>query len=262
MPTPIGFRDPADGAPAACSRSLTGRCRLRASPRPPTPSSKWIQARPRSNCAPRNVTGSVLAGGNSARSCSVRSITRASSVTPTGYVRLGMILTEVLRPAPHRGWVERNARHLLTPIDQAHWSKLSPYEGTPEPELRVPSTISAGPRDNRPRLCKAPGTRTPGGVAMAASEKAPKIADGALVADGAGATPDRSKWTWAARHRISAVALALLSVAILAAAVAVYQHWAGDAKNIVRIELSGKPITVPAKPDTIDALVGGQGGLY
>src|SRR3954447_22245983 len=106
------------------------------------------------------------------------------------------------------------------------------------------------------------GTRTPGGVAMAASEKAPKPADDALVAGGAEPTPDRSKWTWAARHRVSAVALALLAVGILAAAVAVYQHWAGDAKNIVRIELSGKPITVPAKPDTIDALVGGQGGLY
>src|SRR4051812_41910246 len=97
---------------------------------------------------------------------------------------------------------------------------------------------------------------------MAASEKAPKPAENALVAGGAEPKPDRSKWTWAARHRVSAVALALLAVGILAAAIAVYQHWAGDAKNIVRIELSGKPITVPAQSDTIDALVGGQGGLY
>src|SRR5690349_15015940 len=62
------------------SRSLITFCSFGLAPRPPLPSGKCTHARPASNWAPRNSTGSVVFGSCLARSSSISAMTAASSV--------------------------------------------------------------------------------------------------------------------------------------------------------------------------------------
>src|SRR3954467_8475724 len=85
MPYPIGFRPYGNGAPAPVGRAWIVVWSLGDAPRPPTPSGKCTQARPRSYCAPRNSAAGVLLGSCSASSSSISALTRCSSVvTATG----------------------------------------------------------------------------------------------------------------------------------------------------------------------------------
>ena len=74
MPYPIGLRAYEIGPPAPTTRALIVFCSFGDRPRPPLPSGKCTQARPRSNCAPRNSAAGVVFGSCSARSWSHSSV--------------------------------------------------------------------------------------------------------------------------------------------------------------------------------------------
>jgi hypothetical protein len=92
---------------------------------------------------------------------------------------------------------------------------------------------------------------------MATSENAMQGVTDTADRNSAETPRNSSRRTWARRHRVLAVALSLISVGIVAVAILLYQHWAGDAKDIVSIELAGQTTTIS---DTVREH--GTGGLY
>src|ERR1019366_2924034 len=125
MPYPMMLRIAAIGAPPALRRRWARTWSAGLPPRPPQRSGKWTKARPRSNCACRNVTVSVDAGGISSSSSSttesMSSWVIVSSVSVMVLPRVGLIIRRAGRAARclsgsqllvhGRGW-----RHVADPV--------------------------------------------------------------------------------------------------------------------------------------------------